>query len=87
MKETYQGSDAIYHYLSPAPDRYIPLVELPPALNPYLEAHDIHISVKLMNTLPLANVKSVPAWNLLQPGVASGRYIVESSSGNTVFRA
>ncbi len=85
MKETYHGPDAIYRYLSPAPDRYIPLVELPTALNPYLEAYDIHISVKLMNTLPLANVKSVPAWNLLQPDVASGRYIVESSSGNTVF--
>lgn len=86
-KRHYSGADGITEYLRPRRDEYIPLVELPASLNPYLEAYDVHINVKLMNTLPLANVKSLPAWNMLAeaPVDLSGLRIAESSSGNTVF--
>lgn len=85
-KEYYSGQRAIANYLRPSPDRYIPLVELPASLNPYLEKYDIHIDAKLMNTLPLGNVKSLPAWQMLEDGhnMKSAR-LVEASSGNTVF--
>lgn len=83
----YSGADGITEYLRPKRDEYIPLVELPASLNPYLADYDIHIDVKLMNTLPLANVKSLPAWNMLAeaPNDLAGLRIAESSSGNTVF--
>jgi cysteine synthase/rhodanese-related sulfurtransferase len=83
----YAGVDSIANFLQPNVKEYIPLVELPPALNPYLETHDIHLDIKLMNTLPLANVKSLPAWNMLNEAQTSlfDQHIVESSSGNTVF--
>lgn len=87
QKKYYSGPRAIAEYLRPERDNYIPLVELPAALNPYLESHDIHVDIKLMNTLPLANVKSLPAWNMLveAPDSLAAKHIVESSSGNTVF--
>lgn len=86
-KRYYSGANGITDYLRPRQEEYIPLVELPAELNPYLAKYDIHIDVKLMNTLPLANVKSLPAWNMLAEASSdlSGLRIAESSSGNTVF--
>lgn len=85
-KEYYSGAQAVADYLRPAPDKYIPLVELPASLNPYLEKYDIHIDAKLMNTLPLNNVKSLPAWQMLEDaGNLKGLHLVEASSGNTVL--
>lgn len=85
-KEYYSGAGAIADYLRPTADKYIPLVELPAVLNPYLEPYDIHIDAKLMNTLPLGNVKSLPAWQMLEDMKdGAGRRIVEASSGNTVM--
>lgn len=81
----YLGADGLKNYLKPKADEYIPLVELPSELNPFLESHDIHISAKLMNTLPLGNVKSLPAYYLLNSVDAISKNVVESSSGNTVF--
>lgn len=83
--EYYGGQTAILDYLRPAATRMIPLVELPESLNPYLVSHGIHIDIKLMNTLPLGNVKSLPAWKMLEDGDVSGKEVVEASSGNTVF--
>jgi cysteine synthase/rhodanese-related sulfurtransferase len=83
----YNGPDALKNYLKPDVDEYSPLVELPEALNPFLGEFDIHINIKLLNTLPLSNVKSMPAWNMLATANQdlSDVTIVESSSGNTVF--
>lgn len=81
----YTGEDGLATYLSPLRDEYVPLVELPSALNPFLESHNIHLSAKLMNTLPLQNVKSIPAYSLLQSSKVADKRVVESSSGNTVF--
>jgi cysteine synthase A len=85
-KEYYSGVRAIADYLRPTTDKYIPLVELPAFLNPYLERYDIHIDAKLMNTLPLNNVKSLPAWQMLEDADnLKGLHLVEASSGNTVL--
>jgi cysteine synthase A len=85
-KEYYSGARAVANYLRPATDKYIPLVELPVSLNPYLEKYDIHIDAKLMNTLPLNNVKSLPAWQMLEDADnLKGLHLVEASSGNTVL--
>lgn len=86
-KQVYKGARAITDYLRPDAENYTPLVELTPELNPYYEDYGIHIYVKLLNTLPLANVKSLPAWSMLDNAKQDleGMSIVESSSGNTVF--
>jgi hypothetical protein len=36
----YLGADGLKNYLKPKADEYIPLVELPSELNPFLESHD-----------------------------------------------
>lgn len=85
-QEYYSGTRAVADYLRPTPDKYIPLVELPASLNPYLDKYDIHIDAKLMNTLPLNNVKSLPAWQMLEDaGSVENLHLVEASSGNTVL--
>lgn len=84
-KRCYLGSGGLSGYLSPSRNDYIPLVELPESLNPYLQSHGIRLSAKLMNTLPLGNVKSLPAHSLLASKQSVGKNIVESSSGNTVM--
>lgn len=86
-KRYYSGPDSLKEYLRPNREEYSPLVELPKALNPFLEEFDIHLNVKLLNALPLSNVKSMPAWNMLEQADVdlSGATVVESSSGNTVF--
>ena len=85
-KEYYSGARAVVDYLRPTTDKYIPLVELSSSLNPYLEKYDIHIDAKLMNTLPLNNVKSLPAWQMLEDADnVEGIHLVEASSGNTAL--
>jgi cysteine synthase/rhodanese-related sulfurtransferase len=83
--EYYQGPEALRDYLRPSRNKMVPLVELPEALNPYLNEYDIHIDAKLMSTLPLGNVKSLPAWQMLEDGNVSGVSLVEASSGNTAL--
>lgn len=85
-KEYYSGAQGIADYLRPSASKYIPLVELPASLNPYLNKYNIHIDAKLMSTLPLGNVKSLPAWQMLEDTKGlQGRQIIEASSGNTVM--
>ena len=84
-KNIYLGASGLLNYLSNHNKPYIPIVELNQDLNPFLESHNIHMSVKLMNTLPLNNVKSLPADNLLSNLDCRNKNIIESSSGNTVF--
>ena len=84
--EYYSGTNGVAEYLQPSASRMIPLVELPSSLNPYLESHGIHIDAKLMNTLPLLNVKSLPAWHMLSSATdIAGKELIEASSGNTVM--
>ena len=86
---TFVGPHAILDYLNPDNAPYIPLIELPSSLNPYADK-GVRIFAKLMNMLPLMNVKSLPAYNMLldkkEKGELSGvNTVIENSSGNTVF--
>jgi cysteine synthase/rhodanese-related sulfurtransferase len=88
-KNVFTGADGIERYLNPENHADIPLVELPPALNPFYD-DGIHIYAKLMHTLPLGNVKSLPALAMLNQAKKEGALkevetIIENSSGNTVF--
>jgi len=89
MNNVFSGNNAILDYLNPDNNPYIPLVELPEDLNPF-KKNGVHIYAKLMHTLPLLNVKSIPAFNMLheanQKGVLNDIHtIIENSSGNTVL--
>ncbi|MFN3188285.1 MAG: pyridoxal-phosphate dependent enzyme [Candidatus Paceibacteria bacterium] len=90
MKQcVFSGEEAIQAYLNPDNHPPLPLVELPSHLNPYRE-NGVRIFLKLMHFLPLANVKSLPAYNMLDVAKRKGSLegvhsLVESSSGNTVL--
>lgn len=85
----FSGEDALLSYLNPDNHPPLPLVEIPSSLNPYRDK-GVRIFLKLMHFLPLANIKSLAAFNMLdvakQDGLLSGVHsLVESSSGNTVL--
>ena len=85
----FKGDNAILDYLNPESQVFTPLVELPKKLNPFYE-DSVRIYAKLLNTLPLTNVKSIPAFNMLKEMEHKGKLknihtIIENSSGNTVL--
>jgi cysteine synthase len=84
----FDGPDALRDFLNPGKHPNLPLVELPAKLNPFAD-DNIRIFAKLMSMLPLGNVKSVPAFNMIREKYRQGelegvKRIVENSSGNTV---
>ncbi len=85
----FSGAHAVKDFLNPDKNPYIPLVELPASLNPFVR-DGVRVFAKLMNMVPLMNVKSLPALNMLLEAEAGGklkgvRTLIENSSGNTVF--
>jgi len=87
-KNVFSGSAAIKDLLNPGKLPYTPLVELPESLNPFLD-EGVRILAKMLNLLPLGNVKAVPAYNMVAERAAHGdlatvRRLIENSSGNTV---
>ncbi|RMG05515.1 MAG: pyridoxal-phosphate dependent enzyme [Acidobacteria bacterium] len=85
----FSGPNAVRDFLNPDNNPMIPLVELPDHCNPFRN-DGVHIYAKLMNMLPLANIKSLPAFNMLLEAEESDRLknvhtLIENSSGNTVF--
>ena len=85
----FTGENSVKDFMNPDNHPYIPLVEIPSSLNPY-HKNNVRIFVKLMNQLPLANVKSLPAFNMLFEAEKEGELkdvhsLIESSSGNTVL--
>lgn len=85
----FKGENSILDYLNPESEIFTPLVELPRNLNPFYD-DGVRIYAKLLNTLPLTNVKSIPAYNILQEMNRKGELenkhtIIENSSGNTVL--
>ncbi len=85
----FSGKNAIKDFLNPDRNPMIPLVQIPDELNPFTE-EGVEIHAKLMSMLPLANVKSLPALNMLLEAEESHRLdgvhtLIENSSGNTVF--
>jgi cysteine synthase/rhodanese-related sulfurtransferase len=88
-KNIFSGKNAVLDFLNPDKNLPLPLVELPEKLNP-LHKEGVRIYAKLLNMLPLSNVKSLPAFNMLNESHKKGRLngvknLVESSSGNTVL--
>jgi cysteine synthase/cystathionine beta-lyase/cystathionine gamma-synthase len=85
----FTGDAAIKDYLNPANYQKTPLVELPPDLNPYADK-GVRIFAKLMPLVPLMNIKSIPAFSMLNKAAQRGelegiKTVIESSSGNTVL--
>ncbi len=79
----FSWNDGLLDYLDPK-NIMTPLVELPQALNPFADQH-VRIFAKLLNTLPLTNLKSIPAFNMLNTVDLKDKHtIIENSSGNTV---
>lgn len=84
----FQGSHSIKDYLDPGKGAYLPLVEIPANLNPFL-ADGVRILAKLMTFSGLHNVKAIPAYNMILARHERGELdgitnIIENSSGNTV---
>jgi cysteine synthase A len=85
----FEGPTALADFLNPNNHPPLPLVELPERLNPF-HAQGVRIFGKLMYLLPLLNMKSLPAINMLSEAQSSKSLdgvhtIVENSSGNTAF--
>ena len=85
----FSGENSVKDFLDPDKNPPLPLVELPKNLNPLAE-RKVRIFAKLMNFLPLANVKSLPALGMIREKERDGSlsdidFMVENSSGNTVF--
>lgn len=86
-KNNFSGENGLFDYLNPRNGQYTPMVELPRKLNPYIE-YNVHLHMKLLSALPLANVKSIPAFHMLEksrqnPDNHDKTHVIESSSGNT----
>ena len=85
----FKGKRSIEKFLNPGEHPMMPLVELPESLNPFA-GQRVRIFAKLMTFSPLGNVKSVPAFNMMQALYQRGELdqienVIENSSGNTVF--
>ena len=88
-RNVFAGEEALRDYLDPDASPWPPLVELPTAFNPW-RAQGVRLYMKLMSALPLHNIKSWPAFNMLATAEAAGQLqgvetLVENSSGNTSF--
>ncbi len=88
MKNVFQGPDSLKDFLNPGRHPNLPMVELPEELNPFA-GEKIRIFAKLMGMSPLANVKAIPAYNMIREMHRRGDLegvdrLVENSSGNTV---
>jgi len=89
QKNVFSGRNAIQDFLNPGNLPPIPLVELPPELNP-LAADGVRLQAKMMSLLPLGNVKAAPAYNMIAEAAVRGdldgvERLIENSSGNTVL--
>jgi cysteine synthase/rhodanese-related sulfurtransferase len=85
----FKGKSAVLDFLNPDKNIYLPLVEIPEKINPFYK-EGVRIYAKLLNMLPLANVKSLPAFNMLNEAKTNGNLkevnkLIENSSGNTVI--
>lgn len=84
----FKGEKATFNYLTPGAMGPSPVVELPAHLNPYLK-DGVHIYIKLVQTAPLSNIKSLPSWYMLdsipKAELKKIKHLVEYSSGNTVM--
>jgi cysteine synthase len=85
----YSGASALQDYLCPENYPATPMVELPADLNPF-RADGVKIFAKIVPLVPLMNIKSIPAYSMLNCAFERGdldgvKNIIESSSSNTVL--
>jgi cysteine synthase len=88
-RNVFAGPDSLRNFLDPDCNPPLPLVELPEKLNP-LSGQKVRLFAKLMYLLPLLNMKSLPALNMMYEAKATLKQkrvhtLVENSSGNTAF--
>ncbi|KAJ3839316.1 tryptophan synthase beta subunit-like PLP-dependent enzyme [Lentinula raphanica] len=84
---TFSGKDAILKFYDPDCNPANASIEIP---NHPFEEDGVHIYAKMLTFLPAANVKSLPALNMLQKAKEAGKLdastsIVEYSSGSTIM--
>ena len=84
----FKGKDSVKDYLNPDKLPYMPLVEIPDSLNPFLD-EKVKIFAKLMTFIGLHHVKAVPAYNMMLEKYRRGELegvtnVIENSSGNTI---
>ena len=87
-KNVFKGQDSIKDYLNPGKISYLPLVEIPSSMNPFLDK-GVKIFAKLMTYNGLHQVKLIPAYNMMlekhKRGELEGvKNVIENSSGNTI---
>lgn len=86
--KVFAGENAIFSYLTPGSLGETPLVELPQSLNPFYK-DKVRIFVKLTQSVPLSNIKSLPSFTMLsaipKKDISKIKNLVEYSSGNTVM--
>lgn len=85
----FMGEDGLRNFLTPSNYAPTPLVELPAHLNPF-RMDGVRIFAKMMPLVPLMNIKSLPAYSMLDEAHKRGdldgvEQIIESSSSNTVL--
>ncbi|PVF95680.1 cysteine synthase B [Serendipita vermifera] len=85
----FEGTASLLDYYDPDKNAPTPLVEIPH--HPFV-GDNVRIFAKMMSFLPAANVKSLPALNMLSTAMEAGHFsptetknIVEYSSGSTVI--
>jgi cysteine synthase len=71
----FSGPDALWEYIHPDFGPPTPLVELPQ--HPF-RSHGVRIYAKMLSQQPLANVKGLPAMNMLEKA-RSDRFITEET--------
>jgi len=86
--KVFEGEHAIGDFLTPGSMGPTPLVELPASLNPFTK-DKVRIFIKLVNLVPLFNIKSQPAHmmldNIPRDELKKIKNLVEYSSGNTAL--
>ena len=87
-KKIYKGEDAVHSFLRPEGVGFAPMVELPSSINPF-KKDKVRIYVKMVQFVPLFNIKYLPAYNMLanipKKDLKKIENLVEYSSGNTVL--
>ena len=87
-KKVFEGECAMTNFLTPGSLGMTPVVELPPSVNKFAK-DGVRIFVKLMQFVPLGNIKSMPSWVMLsgmdKETLKNTKHLVEYSSGNTVL--
>ncbi|NVN96930.1 pyridoxal-phosphate dependent enzyme [Candidatus Nomurabacteria bacterium] len=87
-KKVFGGDNAIKDFLTPGSLGMTPVVELPESLNKF-RGDKVRIFIKLMQFVPLGNIKSMPSWQMLsgmtKDEIKNTKHLVEYSSGNTVL--